>query len=119
MNWIKKLLYKRKTLRKLQEDIWALEMGITINEDIIKVMLAKKDKFLERIKIEQEFQDNLNLGNCDDRQKLKKSKMEQEDWQKSVDVQQKEMEKGNNLISASQEKILQQREKIDIIKEKF
>ena len=119
MNWLRKKLYKRNTLIKVQEGIWGLEQAILINTEITVGMNKKLSHFKEMIRIEKEFQSKLDMSNYDDRQKLKKSKEIEEDWQKRHDNQEKEIEKGRALIEAAIEKIGQQEEKMDIIKEKF
>jgi len=119
MNWLRKKLYKRNTLIKVQEGIWGLEQAILINIEIIAGMNKKLTHFQERMNIEKELQGKLDTANYEDRQKLKKSKEEEADWQKRHENQEKEIEKGRGLIESAQLKIEQQLEKMDIIKRLF
>ena len=103
---LKKKLFKRKTLNKIQNQIWQLEMGFGLQIEFLREAKENKESILRKIKIEQDFVDGLKESTkYEDRQKRKTAEETIARYRKVLEEQIKQIEVGGAKKEANLQRI--------------
>ena len=117
---LKRKLFKRKTLNKIQNQIWGLKMGIKLQEIFLEEAEENKESIIRKIKIEQDFVDGLKESTkYEDRQKRKPAEERIIGYRKVLDNQIKEIETGGLKMNANLLRVEDLEKQRRIIKAEF
>ena len=118
--WVKRKLHKNRTINKLWQKVWDLEMGLSIQDEFLQNARENKEKLLRQVQVEEEFLKELgNSHTYEDRQKKNRAEEQADRLGKILAQQEKEIGDGKNRSVANLERIDDLVQQIKHIKKNF
>ncbi len=129
-NWLRKKIYKHKTLVAAQKEIWQLEIQLLAQQDFLEEAEIKKSQFeLEVNQLTAGIKKLDSSTKYDDRITKKELLDDLKPWQEKLEQQKMEIKKsqvmieggqsGDKMIMGIEPQILQLRNQMALIRERF